>query len=177
MGDRMRLEPQGAGSIEFRDLGPAEKRRLVPVPGERCPSVGYPGRDEDRGVESVFRQNWERMLGHIEIPVVEVEAHRPLQRLAGIQQVGDSSDVDYLVARLREIVHLLAELLRMDSELVTIGRDSVIEENSDSAADEVVTRPGQPECRPHPGNGCLDRVRKRWPDPVIRALEVRLFGV
>src|SRR5918996_535590 len=109
------------------------------------------------------------MLGHVRIPVVEVEPDGPFRRLAGVEQLGDLDDVDDSIPGPREVLHLLAEPSGRHGELVAVIRDSVVEENAKSALVGPAVGAPEPERRTDAGHGRLHGVGKRRSDPVHRA--------
>ena len=58
------------------DLVPAEERRLRLVPAELRPPVDDGRRNEDRRTEPSLGEDRQRLLSHVEEPVVEAEPDR-----------------------------------------------------------------------------------------------------
>ena len=150
--------------VELDDLLPAEQRRLLAVPRERSASVRDPGGDEDGGPEAVVGEHGKSVLGHVEAPVVEAQPDRALGRLPAVEEIGDLADVEDPVSGRGEAVHLPAEHLGVDRELVPVCGDAVVEENP-QAAPAAAARAHVPRRGAGPRHGCLDRVGQRGPDP------------
>ena len=133
MRERVGLERERPVLVEGHDVVPVHQRRLLLVPLEHRPAVGDGGGHEHRRAEAVPGEHGKRLLGHVEIAVVEAERDRSRRRLAGVEQARRGDDVEDAVTLRGEVVHLLAERARPDGELVAVVRDPVVEEDPQAA--------------------------------------------
>ena len=155
---RVRLEAESAVSVELEEVVPVQEGRLAAVPGERRRAVGDGGRDEDGGTEAVVREHRERVLGVVQVAVVEAQCNRPLHRFSRFEQLRRRHHVDDAVALGIEVRHLLAEAARPDGQLVRLVGDAVVEEDAKPVRVEPRRREHVPESRARMGCTGLERV-------------------
>jgi hypothetical protein len=82
------------------------------------------------GPEASFREHAEGVLGHVEEPVVEVEADGSRWDRPGAEETDRLGHVHDAVSLGRQVVHLLTEAAWRHRELVSVVGDAVIEEDS-----------------------------------------------
>ena len=130
MRDGVGLELEHAFAVELADLVPGQERRLFPVPRERRPPVRHPRRDENGRAEAELCEYRQRILGDVPVAVVEAEADRAARNLSCGQETAEGGHVDDGAALIGEKVHVPAEPVRRNRELVGVVGDPVVHEDS-----------------------------------------------
>ena len=133
MGQRVRLETQRAVAVELEDVLPREECGLFAVPREGRPAVRDRRSDEDGCPKAALGEDRKRVIGDVEVAVVEAESHRPGERRARVEEVDRGEDVDDAVRLGGEVVHLLRESFRRHGQLVAVVGDPVVEEDPEPA--------------------------------------------